>query len=264
MLLLAAAQGFTVHAPVSVRRAMQPSAVNMQHAAYDTPQGYGAQQGYNSAQQGYGDQQGYGAKQGYASPVVLSVAGFNGVTGFAYSMSQNDRYLHLPYDLRNGENQVLSRWNMQRQKLTVSREQSKVQVSTDGTASLFSCGRGPTMWRSKFDAVFPCGPWQAIYKNQMHVLSDGDQISLDCNDPDDAVFTCHVAGAMGQSAHAQQQDQQGYAQQQGCAQQQGYAPPPQGYAQGLPPGWTSGIDQASGATYYYHEQTGQSQWEYPQ
>jgi len=32
----------------------------------------------------------------------------------------------------------------------------------------------------------------------------------------------------------------------------------------LPPGWTSGYDQASGATYYINENTGESQWEPPQ
>ena len=28
--------------------------------------------------------------------------------------------------------------------------------------------------------------------------------------------------------------------------------------------WTTGVDEASGATYYYNEQTGESQWEAPQ
>ena len=32
----------------------------------------------------------------------------------------------------------------------------------------------------------------------------------------------------------------------------------------LPPGWTTGFDQANQATYYVNEQTGQSQWEPPQ
>ena len=36
----------------------------------------------------------------------------------------------------------------------------------------------------------------------------------------------------------------------------------QGYGN-LPAGWISGIDQTSGQTYYYNEQTGQSQWEPP-
>jgi hypothetical protein len=44
--------------------------------------------------------------------------------------------------------------------------------------------------------------------------------------------------------------------------QQSYAQP--GYVQDLPAGWTTGVDESSGATYYYHEQTGQSQWDPPQ
>ena len=60
--------------------------------------------------------------------------------------------------------------------------------------------------------------------------------------------------------------QQGYGQQQDYAQQeryeqQGYAQ--QGIAQGLPIGWVAGVDEASGVTYYYHEQTGESQWVHP-
>merc|ERR1712129_467681 len=36
------------------------------------------------------------------------------------------------------------------------------------------------------------------------------------------------------------------------------------YAQDLPVGWTTWVDQANQATYYVNEQTGQSQWEPPQ
>jgi hypothetical protein len=59
-----------------------------------------------------------------------------------------------------------------------------------------------------------------------------------------------------------QQDQYGYAQQD----QYGYAQQQQGYGQEsfLPAGWITGVDPSSGQTYYYHEQTGQSQWEPPQ
>jgi len=44
--------------------------------------------------------------------------------------------------------------------------------------------------------------------------------------------------------------------------QEGYAQP-QGYAQELPPGWSTGVDEASGSTYYFNEQTGESSWEPP-
>ena len=60
---------------------------------------------------------------------------------------------------------------------------------------------------------------------------------------------------MQQASYPQQEYmQQDYA-------QQGYAQ--QGYAQELPAGWSMGVDEASGATYYYNEQTGQTQWDPP-
>ena len=55
----------------------------------------------------------------------------------------------------------------------------------------------------------------------------------------------------------------GYGQQQ-QQQQGGYGQQQQGGAGGLPFGWVQASDPASGQTYYYNEQTGQSSWEYPQ
>ena len=145
--------------------------------------------------------------------------------GSAGSIYEQD-YRFLPYILNNGQVQVLSRWNMARQKLTVSRVQCKVQVSADGTATLTSCGKGPTLWRAWG------GRWVGLDSGERQVLAGGDQVSLDCQDPEAAVFTCQVDT---------QSD----------------------YPQSLPAGWTTGVDQRSGATYYYHEQTGRSQWEPP-
>ena len=147
------------------------SAVGLQYGNYESVQGVG-----------------YESPQGYLEQPVLALDGAVGVTGFAYSMQAHDRYLHLPYVLRLGEEQVLSRWNMVRQKLTVSREQCKVAVAADGAALLLSTGRGPTMWRSRAASEWPCGPWNALYSGQVRVIEDGDQLSLDCNDPDDAVL----------------------------------------------------------------------------
>ena len=95
----------------------------------------------------------------------------------------------LPHALRHGEELVLSRWNMQAPKPTVSREQCKVVVAADGTAALVSCGKGPTLWRP---AKGPT-PWYAVSRSETCTLADGDQISLDCNDPEAAVFTCEVS-----------------------------------------------------------------------
>jgi hypothetical protein len=180
----------------------------------------------------------------------------SGVTGFtgtsAYDVtSQQVRYVQdvrlLPYTLRNHEQQVLSRWHMAKPTPTVSREQCKVQVFADGAAALISCGKSPTLWRMSG------GPWYAVSRDETCPLTHGDQISLDCNDCEAAVFTCQLDGTVQQTNYAQQQG--GYSQQYDVSQE--------GYEQGLPSGWTIGVDPASGASYYCNEQTGQSQWERP-
>ena len=93
----------------------------------------------------------------------------------------------MPHTLRSGEKLVLSRLHMQRPKLTVSREQCKVMVAADGTADLVSCGKGPTLLRQSG------APWYAVARSDTCPLADGDQISLDCSDPEAAVFTCEVS-----------------------------------------------------------------------
>ena len=116
-------------------------------------QGYGYQPDYGAEQPGYGQQQGYSAQQSYCEQVVWSVGKGAGVTGLVDSQTalrdittQQSVYMQdvrlLPHILRGGEALVLSRWNMQRPKPTVSREQCKVVVAADGTAALISCGRG--------------------------------------------------------------------------------------------------------------------------
>lgn len=138
--------------------------------------------------------------QDSAQGVVWRVAGISGVKGQDLYLYQQD-YLHtkdhdaekkkdLPYCLRSGDEQVLSRWNMLKQKLTVSRVQCMVKVSPDGTmATLVSCGRGATLWRARG------GAWNGLSKDEKHVLADGDQVSLDVNDPEAAVFECQKEGA---------------------------------------------------------------------
>ena len=167
--------------------------------------------------------------------MAADVSAMGGSAGSIYKQD----YRFLPYTLRNGEEQVLSRWNMQKQKLTVSRVQCKVRVADDGTALLTSCGKGPTVWRSWG------GLWNYLNKDEWRILQNGDQVGLDCQDPEAAVFTC-------------------LAETSAAALQQGYVAQPGYSQQGLPANWVIGIDQESGANYYYNEQTGQSQWEPPQ
>ena len=171
------------------------------------------------AQTYYGDQ-GYSGQHG-SQQVVWYLSGTTGVIGFSNGMGiQGHDYRWLPYVLRNGDERVLSRWNMATQKLTVSRMQCKVEVSADGTAALTSCGRGPTVWRDAYG-----GPWQALWKGDWRILQEGDQIGLDWHRPESAVFTCQVqVGSDGHDGYGQQQ-QGGYPPQQ----QGGYEyPAPQG------------------------------------
>lgn len=91
------------------------------------------------------------AQQGQSAQVTWSVRGVAGVSGFTHpdGFTHLDRYRDLPYFVQSGEELVLSRWNMEVQKLHVSREQCTVSVLGDGTASLLSCGKPPTLWRSR-------------------------------------------------------------------------------------------------------------------
>lgn len=118
-------------------------------------------------------------------------------------------------------------------KLTVSRVQCRVQVQADGTATVVSCGKGPTLWRSQY------GPWSWLHKDEIHVLADGDLVSLDWHNPEAAVFVCTVEG---QGAIQQGFDDAGVP---------------------LPYPWEQLVDQ-NGAAFYSNPETGVVQWEAPQ
>ena len=143
------------------------------------------------------------------------------------------------YTLSNGEQQVLSRFDMATQKTTVSRMQCLVHVDADGTASVVSIGKRPTGLRRHSRA-----PWYGLSRDATHVLKDGEEIALDMDSgesvgyqgtPYSAVFTCQIESAgMGDLQQSV-----------------------------LPTGWSTGVDEASGALYYYNEQTSQSQWDPP-
>ena len=140
----------------------------------------------------------------------------------------------------------------------MSRIQAIVKGLHEG-ALLSSEGRGPTLWR------MPGGAWNALYRGETRLLNDGDHISLDCNEPEAAVFMCLREGGYHHQMQSQQKDQQyGYAQQQqGGYDQQGGYQQQQSQAQ-LPYGWERLMDPSSGQVYYSNLQTGQTQWEPPQ
>ena len=163
------------------------------------------------------------------------------MTGFAGADKSRDYEIDstspVVYPLSEGDEQVLSRWNMVEQALTVSRRQCDVECK-GGYATLVSNGRSPTLWRERG------GPWCSVPKGESLVLNDGDQVSLDAQDPDAAIFTCEAA------------QQGGSEQQGGYAQQGGYES-----AQELPSGWSAAFDEGSQATYYVNDLTGETQWE---
>ena len=178
---------------------------------------------------------------------LSGVAGFSGVPGFAASnkfggslheennyrleLGREGRPCQLPYNLGPGEERRLSRYNMVDQKDTVAEVQCKVQCAADGTPIVVSMGDSATLWRSAG------GAWNPLYKGQEQVLSAGDQLSLDANDPEAAVFVCNAPGGAGQAV---------------------------GSTGGLPAGWVAQVDEASGVTYYSNTDTGECQWEVPQ
>jgi len=252
---LAAASLPCIHAVVTLLPARHINARASVAMQYGAQQGYGTQQGFDSqqgyAQQGYDQQgytqQGYGGQQDYGSQKksqvlwriygYAGVAGFSGVSGFAgdwkgshFKQEPDDesRPCALPYVLSKGDEQVLSRWNMNEQKLTVSRIQATVSCMGDGAATLTSKGKGPTLWRPHD------GEWQWLHKDEIHVLAHGDLVSLDFNNPEAAVFVCQ------QEVGYAQQDQYGFAQQGQHAQvgyaQQGQSLYVQAYCDFLEPG----------------------------
>ena len=70
------------------------------------------------------------------------------------------KYWSMPYTLRNGDEQVLSRWNMMQESGYVSRMQCLVKILPDGTPMLTSIGKAPTLVRTRG------GPWQPLYNRQ--------------------------------------------------------------------------------------------------
>ena len=130
--------------------------------------------------------------------------------------------------------QVLGRVDVADQAATVSEMQCLVQVAADGTATLVSLGNRPTGLRARYGA-----PSYGLRKDgPPHVLVDGEEIILDVEQT--AAYTCQA-----------ERTDTGVG---------GY--PQQGGAQVA--GWTTRIDESTGSTYYYNEETGQSQWEPPQ
>lgn len=127
----------------------------------------------------------FSAEQGYANPVIWRVVSTKG---------WGPRFAGT-YKLRNGEEEALGRFDMLESIPTrpwVSPEQCLVRIRDDGTALVESLGKPPTGWRSSEG-----GPWQWLMRDEVQVLSDGDQVSLDYQDPEGTVFVCSWEDATG-------------------------------------------------------------------
>ena len=128
-------------------------------------------------QHGSYPQQSYGDAQ-----IVWRVASANGWG----PMGSSGRYT-----LRsNGRSQlvVLGRYDMELDRPYrpfVSRRQCEIRLQADGTATLTSTGKPPTFWRPLG------GQWVALQSGESLALSNGDQVSVDANDPEGTVFNCN-------------------------------------------------------------------------
>ena len=182
--------------------------------------GYGQQMG--GQQMGVQQMGGYGQQGGQALwriYPVQGVTGHNKFSGAVSAVNQDrfrsvcEKYGTLPYTVIGNDERILCRWNMMMDPGTsVSRSQCKVSVYPDGTAVLTSNGScSPTLVRSC--TATECGMWSPLYQGQTYVLNSGDQIALDANNPEGAVFSCQNEGAMQQGGYGQQQG--GYPQQGG-------------------------------------------------
>jgi hypothetical protein len=143
----------------------------------------------------------------------------------ATGMLKND------YWVERGQQQVVGRYDMVEydgQKMEIAPDQCVMVPAEDGSALyVYAQGQQPTGWRTR-----PDEPWNWMNPGESVALYSGHKISLDCNYPESAVYKFEKSGMVGTGA--------------------------------LPPGWTTGYDQASAQQFYYNQQTGQTQWEVPQ
>jgi len=224
---------------------------------------------------------GFGGEQNFGAQTVARIKPTVGV--------------HGEYTIKCGDDHVLGRYDMLRQNAYISRVSGLVKVENDGTTHVTAMGKLAMVVRP------PGGTWSVLSMRQTHVLTDGTQISLKANEPEDAIFTVYIEDENGQRAqggNGQQNGMQQNGMQQNGMQQNGMqqngmqqngmqqngmqqngmqqngmqqngqngmqsGQNPFGMQNGLPNGWHTSVDEGSGQTYYYNELTGQTQWEPP-
>jgi len=175
---------------------------------YDGQQRYGGRKGYGT-QQDYGGQfwqQGYGGQQGYGAQ--------HGQQGYGALMGACQTLVHVEptagvyntYEVRNGERQVLGRWDMDCPSPYISRMQCVIDVAPDGTAAITSIGKPPSALRA------PDGEWYEVRPGESYVVYDGQEFSLDFLKPETTVFTIYKQDWSAPPYHGTQQvGQPGYS-----------------------------------------------------
>ena len=108
------------------------------------------------------------------------------------------------YYLRNGDHVMVGRYDMIEQSPYVSRQQCLVRVDADGTATITSMGKPPT------GVLGADGYWYPLYGGQTYNLENGQQISLDIQNPNNACFTVYLQQEQQQPYFHDQQQQGGY------------------------------------------------------
>ena len=154
------------------------------------PQNY-PQQSYPGQQQGQ-QQQGYPGQQQQGYPGQQQQGG-GGQPGFGSQGAWNVIFPNgAQSTVRYGSQLTLGRYDLPMQNPFVSREQCVVVMGADGAATVTSRGKKPTGVRPRYG-----GPWKWLYERQEHVLSEGDQIAVDQQNPEGAIFSCTTGSGAG-------------------------------------------------------------------
>ena len=146
-----------------------------------------------------------------------------------------DYWVERGTDRALGCNEIVSSRLEVHDRPHIAPDQCVVQPAEDGSEIyVYARGTYPTGWRTS-----PQQEWTWMQPGESVALGTGHKISLDYYDPGACVFKFEKNDPS-------------------------EAPgPARSCLTFMPPGWVSGIDEASGQTYYMNQQTGQSQWEPP-
>ena len=157
------------------------------------------------------------------------------------------------YHIEPGQSQTVGKYDLGAyadQSPNVDVAQCVLQVAEDGSCIYaYAQGNSPTGWRTR-----PDEPWRWMQPGESTELQSGHKVSLDCNHPEDAVYKCEKAGRFLVEDYINSVNGVGSVNLNRGTQQGGQ----------LPPGWITQVDQQSGQQYYYNQQTGHTQWDFPQ